>query len=556
MATAKKKKVSKKKVAKKKAAKKKVAKKKVAKKKVAKKKATKKKAASPAPKAAAAAPKAAATPPKKPDSGVIEEVVLNWTDLTGARTGAKSLGSNKFYKAKIEQVGPTQFRVTFNYGRVGSTGQTQTQMFGSLSHAQSRLRSKVNSKTAKGYTRLEMRTEADEKQKAQAAGVQLHKPKKAKRKGPKRDFHPQVAELLRIIFTSAGEAVQKGLSSSAGASQDAPLGNLRDTQLDKGADILEEIESLLGKSRKPARNKLITLTNSYLSNIPRNIDHARRGSRLDLDAVLLDNVERLNDQRKFLTLLRDAHLQREVFAEAAAADDPVEVWFDGLNCELGYLEPGSRDFKRIAKLFDEGQSPKNSNFYNKLEVRRIWTLERASKKAAFDKFVAKTCKPKQATGIIPGWHGTRTENLMGISKSGLLMPENLPKGVHITGKAFGRGIYHAPRWPDAGKKRAGDDGKSYKRFNGALKSMNYTSLAGAYWSSANSGSKGYMYLEDMALGVPEVHLTACWDKRRPDKGSDYIYAKAFGNPQLSHDEVVTFDEGASRLTHLLEIGHK
>ena len=31
---------------------------------------------------------------------------------------------------------------------------------------------------------------------------------------------------------------------------------------------------------------------------------------------------------------------------------------------------------------------------------------------------------------------------------------------------------------------------------------------------------------------------------------------AFGNPQLSHDEVVTFHENASRLTHLLEVGFR
>ena len=103
-----------------------------------------------------------------------------WTDLTGARTGARSLGSNKFYKAQIEQLGPTQFRVTFNYGRVGQSGQFQRQMCSSLGHAQRVMNSKVNKKIAKGYTRLEMRSEADEKAKAQAAGVKLDKPKKKK----------------------------------------------------------------------------------------------------------------------------------------------------------------------------------------------------------------------------------------------------------------------------------------------------------------------------------------------------------------------------------------
>ncbi len=555
------KKVAKKKVAKKKAAKKKVAKKKAATKKVAKKKVAKKKAAAKkvAKKAAVTkkvAKKAAAPASSTPKSGgLIEEVTLNWTDLTGARTGAKSLGSNKFYKAKLTELSPGSYEVVFNYGRVGSDGQTQRLTFSDLKSAQRKLNSKVNAKISKGYTRLQMRTQADELAKAKAKGVKVDKPKKKKSKSA-REFHPMVSALLRIIYTEAGKAVKKGLSASAGATDDAPLGNLQDSQLDKGADILEEIEDALEKSRKPTKKKLIDLTNAYLSNIPRNIDHARRGGKLDLTMILINDRERIEEQRKFLTLLRDAYLQREVFAEAAVADDPVEVWFDGLGCELDYLEPKSAEFKKVSELFDVGQSPRNSNFFNKLKVARAWKLERRGKAKLVDDYAKKVAKKKGATGLVPGWHGTRTENLMGISKGGLLMPENLPKGVHITGKAFGRGIYHAPRWPDAGKDRKGDDGKMYKRYNGALKSMNYTSISGAYWSAHNTGKAGFMFLEEMALGKPEVHLTACWDRPRPAKGFDYIYAQAFGNPRLSHDEVVTFHEDASRLTHLLEIVHK
>lgn len=236
-------------------------------------------------------------------------------------------------------------------------------------------------------------------------------------------------------------------------------------------------------------------------------------------------------------------------------DDPVEVWYDGLDCTLEAVEAGTKIYERVEHLFDKGQSPRNSNFYDQLKVSRVWTLERQGEKARFHKYAKKTVKKKGATGIIPGWHGTRTENLMGISRSGLLMPENLPKGVQTTGKAFGMGIYHAPCWPDAGEPQK-ENGKIYVRYNGALKSMNYTSIAGAYWNSQSSGTKGFLYLEEIALGVPEVHLTACWERRRPAKGKDYIYAKAFGNDQLAHDEIVTFGESASRMTHLLEITHR
>jgi hypothetical protein len=196
------------------------------------------------------------------------------------------------------------------------------------------------------------------------------------------------------------------------------------------------------------------------------------------------------------------------------------------------------------------------NFYDKLKVLRVWQLERRNEKTGFEKYAETVLAKKDATGIVKGWHGTRTENLMGIARSGLLMPENLPKGVVITGKAFGMGIYHAPRWSDSGQAQKQADGQTYARYNGALKSMNYTSMAGAHYGAGNTSRVAYLFLEEMALGIPEVHLTACWNKPRPDEGHDYIYAKAFGNPQLAHDEVVTFHEDASRLTHLLEVGFK
>ncbi|MCP4503938.1 MAG: hypothetical protein GY822_28775 [Deltaproteobacteria bacterium] len=313
---------------------------------------------------------------------------------------------------------------------------------------------------------------------------------------------------------------------------------------------------MLEKKRKPSKDAFIDLTNDYLSAIPRNIDYARKGGRLDLDQIVMNSQERVDEQRQFITLLRDAFLQKEVFQKAAQYDDPVEVWYEGLNCDIDTIEAGSDEFDYLDDMFAKGQSPKNGNFFGKLKLVRAWKLERNGEKEGFDKYAAKMAKKKTSTGLIHGWHGTKDANLMGISKSGLLMPENLPKGVHVTGKAFGMGIYHAPRGPDAGEDRKAENGETYKRFNGALKSMNYTDCAGAYWNSGSSGRKGFMFLEEITLGTPEVHLTACWGKNRPTKGKDYIYAKAFGNPQLSHDEIVTFEEDAQRMTHLFEIGMK
>jgi hypothetical protein len=86
--------------------------------------------------------------------------------------------------------------------------------------------------------------------------------------------------------------------------------------------------------------------------------------------------------------------------------------------------------------------------------------------------------------------------------------------------------------------------------------MNYTSIRGAFYHNGNTADRGYMFLEELALGVPELALEACFNKPAPDAGNDYIYARAHKHKSLANDEVVTFDESASRRTAILEVLYK
>ncbi|MCP4503939.1 MAG: WGR domain-containing protein [Deltaproteobacteria bacterium] len=160
-------------------------------------------------------------------STVIEEVTLNWTDLTGKKTGASKLGSNKFSKATITEAGGG-FTVTFNYGRVGASGQTQTVQCSSVDEAKRQMEKKIRAKISKGYTKIDLRSEDEEKAKSKAKGIDVGDKKKKKKKAKKsREFHKNVDSLIRFMYSSTGKAIAKGLSSSAGASEDAPLGNSR-----------------------------------------------------------------------------------------------------------------------------------------------------------------------------------------------------------------------------------------------------------------------------------------------------------------------------------------
>lgn len=509
---------------------------------------------------------------------IVRQVTLNFTDLTGEKTGCTKLGSNKFWKGWVEDIGGGVGNYQCQWGSTGTEGKTTGSKLGiPLDTAIKTFDKKRKSKIKKGYTELEVRTDAEEASKRKAAGI-VDKPKgkgkKGKAKAPARTFHPEVGKLLGTIYDSTSATVQRGLSAQAGSSADNPIGNLSDRQLDIGGGVLDEIASELVSTfgRESAANKgnelpfsggipsarIIDLTNQFMSNVPREIDRSQRG-RHNLHKLVISSYERLERQRQFLQLLRDAHVAKAVFAAAATQSSNAGkevVWYDGLGCDIEHLATSSADYKRVAGIFNTAQSRKNANWWNggrsRLRLGRVFKFTRTGTEAAFDRFAAETCAKPKATGRIMAWHGTRTPNLLGIGKSGLLMPENLPRGVHVSGKAFGSGIYHAPAWNATKTSKVGryeTDGT-----NGALKSMNYTGARGAFYGSGSSSS-AFMFLQEVALGIPEVRHSACWDQRRP-KGfpkTDWIYANAGGCATLTHDEVVTFSQDAQIFRFLCEI---
>ena len=511
---------------------------------------------------------------------IINSSTLNFTDLTGAKTGCKKLGSNKFWKGWVEDNGDGTGNFECRWGATGTPGKDTGSKRGiGLEAAQKILGTKIAQKVKKGYTLLEVRSDEEEVSKAADNGVNLTADKKApkKKKAVKKStFNPAVGHLLATIYNETSRVVTAGLSSQAGSTADNPIGNLSDRQLDIGGGVLDDIEALLttelGHEDMANRTQTLSLsadgipsdgvldlTNQYMSNVPREIGLSQRG-RGNLHRLVISSFERLEEQRKFLQLLRDAHLTKGVFKAAGSADSASgkeQIWYDGLNCAIELCEAGSADFKKVADIFNNNQSRKNQNWFSggrsTLRLKRIFKFTRNNTVDSFNKYSLEMAEKTNAVGNIFAWHGTRTENLLGISKTGLLMPENLPRGIHVSGKAFGLGIYHAPAWSATGTRKIGrynTDGT-----NGALKSMNYTSSRGAYYGSNNTSNSAFMYLQEVALGNADVHTSACWDKHRPNNypKNDFILAASADCHSLAHDELVTFSQDAQTFRYLVEI---
>lgn len=509
-------------------------------------------------------------------ANIVESYTLNFTDLTGTKTGCTTLGSNKFWKGWVEDTGGGMGNFECRWGPTGEAGSDKGSVRGtSLSSALATLNKKVGEKKKKGYTLLDTRSDAEEMAKAAAKGV-VHVANPVVLAAPvSRAFDPSVGKLLATIYGSTANTVRAGLSAQAGATESNPIGNLSDRQLDLGGEILDEIGALL-KSRLGDENQvgaditlpllgntpdrvIVDLTNRFMSNVPREIARTDRGAA-NLHRIVVSSWGRLHKQREFLGLLRDAHLTQAVFQAAGAqttATGKEQVWYDGLGCEIDICEVGSADYRKVVEIFNTSQSKKNSNWWRgnqpTVRVARVFKFTRNGSAARYDQYAATVLNKPGAVGRINAWHGTRTENLLGIGKNGLLMPENLPRGVVVSGKAFGRGVYHAPAWNATGHKAVG--GLPTDGTNGAFKSLNYTGMSGAVYGGGNSRN-AFMFLQDVALGNADVRTSACWDKHRPDNWptNDFIFAcgtKSSGG--FVHDELVTFSQDAQVFRYLVEI---
>src|SRR5690606_9500893 len=110
------------------------------------------------------------------------------------------------------------------------------------------------------------------------------------------------------------------------------------------------------------------------------------------------------------------------------------------------------------------------------------------------------------------WHGTRSANLVGITKRGLMIR---PAGAVHTGSLMGDGKYFS--WQ-------------------STKSLNYCD--GGYWTGSSNNNSKFMFLLDVSLG----NMHRCDTPKffsKPPSGYHSVYAKA--GAYLRNDEMITYD---------------
>ena len=424
------------------------------------------------------------------------DCMLNQTNI-----GANN---NKFYVIQLLEKGGKYYCWT-RWGRVGEDGQNALLGPSDLGKALKAFQSKFKDKTknawedrasfspvAGRYMLIEIDRSVDDKKAAEleeklkgidadAAKVQKAT---AKQYAPCK-LSPQVEKLMNLIFD---EDMFKGAMASFDIDvKKMPLGQLSKTQVEKGFEVLEELEAAI-ESKKA--KQIEQVTSRFYTVIP----HAF-GRRVP---PLIDSLELLQKKFDMLNVLGDIEIAVSVQKSEASSSGkllphPMDDNYAGLDAHLEWVDETSREFDFVAKYLDAtaraGRKPK------------LFNLFRIDRKSEGKRFAEHTRLENRKLL----WHGTNVAVVAAICKTGLrIMPHS--------GGRVGKGIY-----------LASENGKA----------INYMGWA--------SGGQGVMFLAEVALGKEHSITKDDPSLKAPPAGFDSIVARGQNEPDPKHDIVHAFE---------------
>lgn len=473
--------------------------------------------------------------PKFPKNyDVVARRTLNFTDI--------SSNSNKFYNLEIQLATNGEARIYTNYGRTGGTIAKEYRVCQNRTHAEKESEKIIKSKIKKGYVEIKLvKAEVGSevgKAKIEASKVSLDDAKKLGIKveeDKSSKLHVEIQDLVKTWFGITQEFVELNLDTGK-----CPLGQLSIDQIAKGKDIIEEARKIIHSNK--AIDELNRLTNAYYSNIPHNFGYRR----INADELRLDDDTKLDKALDILDVLGDAKDVENVISKKSAVDSQYAT----LNADLEWVDPSDPTWKWIDAMLHETRAS-NHSFLGKLKTHKIFKVNRHSEdkywleaaekiakecgkqtpSSVYDRFVKnRPDVPKELAdlykkaNILPGWHGTRRANMIGITTKGLLIR---PSGVAHAGSMYGDGIYWATN---------------------STKSINYCDVKGSYWAQGNNKT-AYLFLADVAFGNQKIVGGSSFYTKQNIRPNHSVWAKAGGNTGLYNDELITYTASGAGQQH-------
>lgn len=453
------------------------------------------------------------------DYNVIKSATLNKTDLAN--------GNNKFYQieAHVSKDG-SKFRLYSCYGRVGTPGTKEERIPGQSQHAlEDAFNSLLSEKTSKKKGYQEVKVASTKlgsdvgNQLILSDDIKKDKVKTTTKTKAKIRMDAATSKLVQTLYDEAGQACKSQLNTGQlKATAENPLGTLTLSQIDEGRAILQEIQQLIAKNKRIIDTddiKLLNLSNKFYTTIPQVIPLRPKKADGDkamkeyLQSFALNNAQKLDEKEDLLELLSDV----EGLSSGFASTD-IESKYLEINCKFDLLPNDSAEFKHVLNYVMETRS--NHHRWG-VSIKHIWKVDNGQHPSN-GPVITKIGNVKEL------FHGSRSANILGICKKGLLMR---PPGVYITGSMFGNGIYFADQ---------------------SSKSEQYSTAR--FGGSRGSSSTYYMFVADVALGKIMKYKNAQSWLTEPPRG--YHSVQGEKGYSLLHNEFIIYTPRQHILKYLIE----
>lgn len=371
------------------------------------------------------------------------------------------------------------------------------------------------------------------------------KKKVAKKKAVKKiDAHPHVIELTRALVGGTADYARSASKSTGIVPTMEAIQEVRDDLIPQALQILQKIGD---DPQKQIKNKPLQDISKYVATIvPRPIP---RGG--DPSAIILS-------QNNIFLIQQDldayeAALKNEDFdieEQPTNTIDPDQV----LGRRVSWIDPKTDKGKWVAATWKSMTNHRHGHLRGEGRILNMFEVQDDTKRNAFvarAKAIASTRKgvrhnraglqpPRRSdisdisdwyadANVCLGLHGTRAVNVQPILSSDLRLPKAL-KGVHITGSAFGHGIYFATDW----KKSHGYTGDGYYGGGGSIRGRGF-----------------FMFMCDLTLGNAYMARTTMWDTVDCPRGYDSIFAER-GRTSVQNDEHVIFKPDQQFIKYIIE----
>lgn len=397
--------------------------------------------------------------------------------------------NNKFYNCS--ELGNGKFEIHF--GRVGTDGRK-------IQDDMSNWDSTIRSKLRKGYSDVTANSTVTRIGSANGDDMGIIK--------------PNVKKLLELLHKYAKEAFAINYT--------VEVSDVSELLVEQAQEIIDKINSKLKLNADvPEINALLI---SLYKKIPRKIKNVQESLIPPiLDKTILDKA---NDKMLIEQGLIDVVKSQLVKPDATALDPAIKqskalTYLDKMGLDIDEITPAEET------MLKDLMTDSHQKFIAAFKVTNFKTQK------AFDTDIAKSKNKK--TKLL--FHGSRSENWLGILKSGLILRPN----AHTTGALFDRGIYFADI---------------------ADKSLGY--IGGGRWNGSSRDNDNWLAVYEVHTGkqcdysdVKKLSPDSKPDlaKLVPDNGFDSYYAdrKIEKRYNLQRDEFIIYSEEKCTIKYLIHL---